>query len=297
MDKLTLLAEAIEKDFGVKLVNLHKVEEGFTSQVYTALLSEKEVFIRLNQNKRIFPVEVEGYKLFKQVGIPAPEILFFKLSPLRIGYPTMIMAKAKGEALGKLSLYSQKLDKLYFKAGQMLQRIHQIKLTGFGILKVEANKLQGTVSNWKSYWQDPNNYDTNLNYLLEEDLVTTSDFKKIMMAHEKIVNEPLDQAVLVHKDFHGDHIFTDGDEITGVIDLSSALAGDPRYDIAVSLFFQNQLQQEAFQRGYGDLALDPLIKSYLLFIAAYKLKWRHKKKMELGVKAANQTLQKFLSNS
>ncbi|WP_439897592.1 phosphotransferase, partial [Escherichia coli] len=43
---------------------------------------------------------------------------------------------------------------------------------------------------------------------------------------------------LVHADFGSNNVLTDGHRITGVIDWSEAMYGDPLYDIANILFWR-----------------------------------------------------------
>src|SRR5206468_2652045 len=80
---------------------------------------------------------------------------------------------------------------------------------------------------------------------------------------------------LLHNDFHGAHIFVDAGEISGVIDWGRALSGDPRLDVAQTLFFLDDESQESFAAGYGVANVDPVVTKYQVVVAAEKAAWRH----------------------
>ena len=84
---------------------------------------------------------------------------------------------------------------------------------------------------------------------------------------------------------HTNHIFVKGDSVTGIIDLGGLSAGDPRYDIANSLLFQNNREQEHFKRGYGKLSEDPMVNKYLITIVIAKIFFRSKDEIKGNVKA------------
>jgi aminoglycoside phosphotransferase (APT) family kinase protein len=56
--------------------------------------------------------------------------------------------------------------------------------------------------------------------------------------------------VFTHGDLQVDHVFVDGDEVTGVLDWSEASGGDARYDIA-TLTLGHEEHLDAVVAGYG----------------------------------------------
>jgi aminoglycoside phosphotransferase (APT) family kinase protein len=62
--------------------------------------------------------------------------------------------------------------------------------------------------------------------------------------------------VFIHGDLQVDHVFVDGDEITGVVDWSEAAQGDALYDLA-SLTLGHEEHLGDVVAGYGtDVDLD-----------------------------------------
>jgi hygromycin-B 4-O-kinase len=66
---------------------------------------------------------------------------------------------------------------------------------------------------------------------------------------------------LVHGDFGSNNVLADGDRITGIIDWSEAMVGDPLYDLANILFWRPWLdcmeqQAQYFERARPDRLAD-----------------------------------------
>src|SRR5579884_2586064 len=110
--------KAILDDFGLKIADTQKIENGWSSQVYKAKLGNQEVFVRINKEPRVYLVEEAGYKRMKEAGVPVPEVLDFKEAPNLIGYPTMILTAANGEPLGHLKTSPDQEMSLWEEAGK-----------------------------------------------------------------------------------------------------------------------------------------------------------------------------------
>jgi aminoglycoside phosphotransferase (APT) family kinase protein len=278
------LENAIKEDFGFEVTNLEKITKGYASQVYKASLEGKEVFIRINKDPNVFEVEEVGYKIFEEKGIPVPKIIAYKENPKSIGYPTMIMSSAEGTVLGEANVSLEQKDIIYEKLGKLLKKIHETKLKGFGSLRVENEKLVGKHSTWKEFSESlEEHHNKAFNFAIKNNLITEEDGKKIQEIYKEISLLDIREASLIHKDMHHGHFFVKGSDITGIIDLGSLKASDPRYDIATSLVFQNQREQEFFKKGYGELANDPIVNKHLITILIRKIYFRSKEEIKGNV--------------
>ena len=293
------LEEAIRDDFGFEINNIDKVIRGFSNEVYKGNLEDKIVFIRTNKDKNKFEVEKLGYKIFKEQRIAVPEILAYQENPKSIGFPTMIMSAAEGKNIKDSELSLEQKDVIYENLGKLLKKIHETKIKNFGPLEVSGRELIGKFSTWKERCelaQDKNN--RVLNFSLENEFITNDDVDKIQKIHKEISLLDFGKASLLHMDLHHEHFFVKDTEITGVIDLGALEAGDPRYDIAMSLMFQNPREQEHFKNGYGELSNDPMVDKYLITILVRKIfsrSHRDKKgKIENLIPMLKNTLQKIL---
>lgn len=269
--------EAIQDDFGLAITGTEQVIQGYSNQVYKGNFNGNEVFIRTNKNPKIFEVEMIGYKIFQNQGIPVPKIIAYKEKPQTLEYPTIIMSKAEGVSIAESNLSEEQCDVIYEKIGKLVNKINETKLKGFGSLKNENEKLVGEFSTWREYClsQKENNL-MNLEFCIKNNIVTEEESKKIIKINEEISNLNFGEASLIHRDVHKNHIFIKKDEITGVIDLGALTASDPRYDIANSLVFQNPREQECFKKGYGDLANDSIVNKHLISILIRKIFFRSK---------------------
>ncbi len=272
--------EAVKKDFDLEVTDLEKVTSGWANQVYKASLNGETIFIRMNKKTEVFPVEILGYELFEQQNIPVPEVIAYQEHPQSIGYPTMILSAAEGIDLVKAKISPEQEEKIYEQVGEILRKINEIKLDGYGALEVKDGKLKGKFDNWKDSWMSSEeHFYKDAEILNGSSLITPEEFQKLEEVYREIGSLDFGQASLLHRDVHSTHIFIKGDKVTGIIDLGRLEAGDPRYDIAMSLLYQNNKRKEAFKKGYGDLADDPMVTKYILSIAAMKIAFRFKNKL------------------
>ncbi len=291
-----VLAGDIKKDFDLDVKDLSRIEEGYVNSVYSGKMGDGEVIVRIARSRNAYPVEIWAYKRFRELGIPSPGIIDYKEKPETIKLPTMIMEKVPGVQLSKTKLSVDKEREIYNEVGVILRKVHQINIDGFGFLVFKDGGLVGSYQTPKEHWESQDSSE-HLGYLLKNGLVTDSEYKMIQANYQEVLNATVDQSVFVYNDLHPVHIFSDGEKVTGVIDIGNSFAGDPRYDIAVTLFFLSDSEEEAVKAGYGELALDPMVNKYLVMIAALKTGWRHKDGNFEGAEEAKLRLKELLSTS
>jgi aminoglycoside phosphotransferase (APT) family kinase protein len=287
----------IKSDFGFNIKNAEKITKGYASQVYKADFENNVVFIRINKDPNVFEVEQLGYKIFEEKGIPVPKIIAYKEKPVSIGQPTVIMTSAIGETIGEAKPSQEQEDIIYEQLGEILRKINETKLEGFGQLMVKNNTLVGKYSSWKEYSESQNERNNKaLDFCVKNNFVTNEEADKIRGLYKEIELLDFGQASLLHKDIHQSHFFVQGSDVTGIIDLGSIIAGDPRYDMAMSLVFQNPRQQEHFKKGYdNDLVNDPMVNKYMITIMIRKLYFRSKPEIKGNVDILLQPLKDSLS--
>ncbi len=276
------IENAVKSDFGFDIKNAEKITKGYASQVYKANLGDNVVFIRINKDPNVFEVEQLGYKIFEEKSIPVPKIIAYKEKPISIGQPTVIMTSAIGETIGEAKPSQEEKDIIYEHVGQILKKINETKLEGFGPLTVKDNALVGKFTNWEQYCESENErHNKALDFCVENNFVTNEEANKIRNLYREIESIDFGQASLLHKDMHQGHFFVQGTDVTGIIDLGAIMAGDPRYDIAMSLVFQNPRQQEHFKKGYNnDLVNGPMVNKYMITIIIRKLYFRSKQEIK-----------------
>ena len=275
---------AIRDDFGFDIKNAEKITKGYQSQVYKAKLENEIVFIRINKDPNVFEVEQLAYKIFEEKGVPVPKIISYNEKPTSIGQPTMIMTSAVGENINEAKPSQEQNDIIYENLGEISKKINETKLEGFGQLIVKDDTLIGKFSNWNEYCKSQDEHHKKaLDFCVNNNFVKNEEANKIKNLYKEIEQLDFGKASLLHRDMHQNHFFVQGSNIRGIIDLGSLMAGDPRYDIAMSLVFQNPRQQEHFKKGYGKLAEDPMVNKYMITIIIRKLYFRSKQEIKGNV--------------
>lgn len=276
-DQYQELEQAVLKDFHLPVKVLSQVTSGYQSRVYLASCGQEQFYIKINPHPTALLIEYLGLNVLTQHQIPVPQPLAYNGDPQTIGSPTLLLKEATGVALEHSPLTRDQLRHVYWQMGQLLHTFHQIKINQFGLLVPTEQELKGTSPTWKNYWLSPSNLDwIELPYLVEANVITTSQLRLLEKVHLELAELEMSQSSLLHQDLHQKHVFLTGSTITSIIDLGRLMAGDPRYDVAMSLLFQPSEAQLAFKQGYGSLADDPVVKKYMVTIAAGKVAWSFK---------------------
>jgi aminoglycoside phosphotransferase (APT) family kinase protein len=131
-------------------------------------------------------------------------------------------------------------------------------------------------------------------YLKSKGYINDKEFNQLLEAHEAMTSASLPKASLVHGDYSPYHVFIQNGEVAGIIDFAVSYAGDPRKDISTMHFYLNEKQTLAFDKGYGKLASDDLMREYDLLQAAVKVEHRDKKGYKDRLPSALKILKKNL---
>ena len=78
--------------------------------------------------------------------------------------------------------------------------------------------------------------------------------------------------VFTHGDLHIEHVFVDGDEITGILDWSEASQGDALYDIAVLTLAHDERLDDVLA-GYGTAVDLDLIRAWWAWRCLVAIRW------------------------
>ena len=265
------LESQLSADFGRPITGLQRAEGGIISETYSAEFEGEKVFIKLNDNDEVFPKEAAVLRLLKERGIPVPSVLDFK--KVSNGKSAIVETAVRGISADKIDFPER--AEIFKKAGNVVKAMHAVRLEGFGPLELKDGALHGKYQTWKEYLQEYNG--STLEYLTEHDLIGKEELSKLKDVGLELLQVELARGSFLHRDLQGGHFFSDGGEITGIIDFGGAASGDPRFDLALARFFMSDDEWAALKDGYGPVADDPSIKEYLIAAAARKLMIRHHK--------------------
>ncbi|MBG0851196.1 aminoglycoside phosphotransferase family protein [Streptomyces spinoverrucosus] len=197
-----------------------------------AILRVGDVFLKVDPDQARIDVEVEAMSL---APVPTPEVLWRKP-------PVLAIAALPGTTLGRLGGPSTGSSAAWAAAGAAIRKLHDAPLpprpgrAGRSIVALVAeldDECERLVTNG----------------VLPADLVTRN--RQVAEAALR----PWTPA-FTHGDLHLEHVFVDGDEVTGIIDWSEAGQGDALYDLATFTLGHEEHLDDVIA-GYGtDVDLD-----------------------------------------
>ncbi|MFJ8431095.1 phosphotransferase [Kitasatospora sp. NPDC094019] len=210
-----------------------------------ATLRLGDVFLKVDADRARVDVEVEAMAL---APVPTPEVLWRKPSVLAL-------AALPGTALGRLGAPSTASPAAWAATGAAVRKLHDAPLPswpGRGGTTLAAN-LDAECA------------------LLVRNGVLPADLVGRNRRIAEAALRPWTPA-FTHGDLQIDHVFVDGDEVTGIIDWSEAGRGDAMFDLA-TLTLGHEERLGDLLAGYGtDVDLD-VIRAWWSLRSLMVVRW------------------------
>jgi aminoglycoside phosphotransferase (APT) family kinase protein len=210
-----------------------------------ATLRVGDVFLKIDADQTRIDVEVEAMAL---APIPTPQVLWRKP-------PVLALAALPGTALGRLGEPSTASAAAWAAAGAAVRMLHDAPLPPWPGPSHEeyASELDAECE-----WLVANG-------VLPADLVTRN--RRVAEAALRPFTP-----VFTHGDLQLDHVFVDGDKVTGVLDWSEAGKGDALHDLAI-LTLGHEEHLDDVVHGYGsDINVD-VIRAYWSLRSLLGIHW------------------------
>ncbi len=202
-------------------------------------------FLKIDADQKRAGVEAEAIKL---APVPTPEILWHKP-------PVLALAAVSGQPLGCLGEPSSAPPRSWTAVGAAVRTLHSAPLPPWPGPSVDqlATRLA-----FECDWLVSNN-------VLAPHVVRRT---------RRLAEEALRPwtPVFVHGDLHLEHVFVDGDTVTGIIDWSEASSGDALFDIA-SLTLANEHRLDDFIVGYGGDVDRDLVRAWWSWRCLVVIRW------------------------
>ncbi len=182
-----------------------------------------ETFLKVDADQTRTDAEVDAIGM---APVPTPQILWRKP-------PVLALAALPGRPLGRLGEPATASPAAWAATGAALRRLHDAPLPPRPSTSLDelASRLADECE-----W-----------------LVANEVLPSEVIAHNRRLAEtalrPRTPA-FIHGDLHIEHVFVDGDEVTGIIDWSEARQGDPLSDLA-TLTLGHQEHLDDLLAGYG----------------------------------------------
>lgn len=227
------------------------------------LTSGREVIIRCHPKgvrNGYFHVEAAAAHRAKQAGLPGFDTLAVHDYAGKDDFAFHVVECLPGTAIKKwLEQNPEDEAELVSKIGQMMARLHQVGVEGFGPFDNEIAKqgrLKGLYATQGEALRAALPF--NLDAMQQLKVISESQAIKIAKLFEDSNTLHADvRPVLVHNDFADWNLLTDGKDVTGILDWDECVGGDPAMDIACwSTFFEPERMQ-AFLDGYRQITETP----------------------------------------
>ena len=170
-----------------------------------ATLRVGDVFLKIDADQTRADTEVTAMAM---APVPTPEVLWRKP-------PVLALAALPGTPLGRLGEPSTASAAAWTAAGAAVRMLHEAPLPPW----LSRRRIESAA-----------HLDHECEWLIANDVLPRD-----LVARNRSVAEAAFRPylpVFIHGDLQLDHVFVDGDEITGVLDWSEAGQGDALYDLA-----------------------------------------------------------------
>jgi hygromycin-B 4-O-kinase len=210
------------------------------SQAYAFRSRGDEYVLRLNREVRGFRKDALAYRKFGREDLPVPEVV--EIGETAEGLFYCVSRKLRGRTLQDLR--PSQIPATLEATVRVMQAIADSSIEsirGFG--PFDHSGHAGFAS-----WRD---------FLLSQTLMNHADSELAAIVH-RLADFCPETRCLVHGDFGSNNVLTDGRTITGVLDWSEAMIGDPLWDVANVFFWRGWLDCMAQLANYLSKHLHPL---------------------------------------
>ena len=210
-----------------------------------ATLRVGDVFLKVDSDPERGAIEVAAMGL---APVPTPEVRWHQP-------PVLAIAAARGKALGRLGEPSTASPAAWAAAGAAVRRLHEAPLPPWPGQRVE--KIAADLER-ECAW------------LATSGVLPT----EVITRNHQVAQAALRPwtPVFIHGDLQVDHVFLDGDVVTGVIDWSEAARGDALFDLAI-LTLGHPERLDDVVAGYGGDVDREVVRAWWSLRALLAARW------------------------
>jgi aminoglycoside phosphotransferase (APT) family kinase protein len=228
------------------MADVQKVEV-VVAHAERATLRVGDVFVKVDADQTRTDVEVEAMAI---APVPTPEVLWRQP-------PALALAALPGVALGHLGEPSTASPAAWTAAGAAVRTLHDASLPPWPGRSLEelASRLDGECE-----------------WLIANDVLSA----EVVTWNRRLAKTALRPwtPVFIHGDLQVDHVFVDGDEVTGVVDWSDASRGDALFDLAI-LTLGHPEHLDDVLAGYGTEVDRDMIRAWWSWRCLVAIRWLH----------------------
>jgi aminoglycoside phosphotransferase (APT) family kinase protein len=249
----------IESNLKIKINKIFDKSRGYDHKVYIAESDKQDVVIRIpvKEKNKLF-AQAWAFKEWFKLGIPVPKILVMTDKYL-------IEERIYGTDMDEIKLNSKQRKNIYYELGKHAKKMHTIKTKKFGYI---VKEFEGETDSWKDWiYVD---FCSNLSELQKANLID----RELLEKSKKYIDENKNilsnvEPKLLHGDLTPKNLIINNGKLSGIIDASDSISGDPYYDIAIANISANK-EAKFFNEGYGDIDTSK-VKFYTVYYSMWLL--------------------------
>jgi aminoglycoside phosphotransferase (APT) family kinase protein len=210
-----------------------------------ATLRVGDVFLKIDSDQARTDIEVEA---MARVPVPTPQVLWRKP-------PVLALAAVTGTALGRLGQPSPASPAAWAAAGAAIRMLHDAPLPPW-----PGKSPAGLAAR----------LDGECEWIIANDVLPAS----LVTRNRQVAQAALRPwtPVFIHGDLQVAHVFTDGDQITGMIDWTEAAPGDALFDLAILTLGHPEHLADVIA-GYGTDVDRDLIRAWWSLRCLLAIRW------------------------
>jgi len=242
--------ELVQRRVGVPVQSVIEKSKGMDHRVFLVKTNRGWLVVRFPLEKGRLWIHAWASLVWRSRGVTVPKTIAYDCESL-------IEERIVGLDIEDAALRLDRKRRVLFELGSMMRRMHTVKTRGFGEL---AQPGCGEVGCWRDYLS------VVINGKIKALRRSRSPprVKRVIEAVGSFCarNRSLlecDSPRLVHKDLFFGNIMVEGGRLSGIVDLSAAISGDPLFDLGAVFLEcdQEDLADQVF-RGYGRVDPDKL---------------------------------------
>jgi aminoglycoside phosphotransferase (APT) family kinase protein len=288
-----LVAEAVSHARGIRPDRLVKCQQNRRRATYEAHFPDGTFFFKIEISIPYgFPsLALEKWALDQaaELGLAVPQPVALDCSESLFPFRWLLLPALPGVCLTDSSVAPDTQAAFIHQAGEILYRLHQIRIVGFGSLQddyyLRTGRVRGEADDWRSFMVRSGC--DHAEQLTRFGVLSASEKERVMSFIEACVPD-LENGHLLHGDVQPKHIFVDPStgKLTGILDFGDRQSGDPEWELSWVLlqeswrppvedgFISSLL--EGYRGAGGSLNMDTL-NCYL----AIRLLWMIRRRVEL----------------
>lgn len=266
----------LENLLSEKIIKIKDSSKGVDQKVYIIETLSQQYIVKIPKEKIMNYRENFACTKLKNK-IPVPNIIYYSENILIENY-------VDGTDFNETKITPKEKTQVYFKLGQCLKKINEIKTKGFGFItkkgKGEFKTLRQSVYP---------SLKLNLRKIKNKNILSEKDLKKINVFFQQndfYLNST--ESFLLHFDYEDYNIKIKNNQIAGILDFGDLSSGPKAFDLArMYIKLHKSKMLESFLKGYGKVNQKEIIffsvVATINFIA-YFIKKRDTKKIKKYLK-------------